>query len=98
MDMKPSKGVKVVVNASREAIFGEESVSVQKVALNDGNRAGTMTGLTLAGFCEVEMRKLDGRKHWYPIDGLEGEHGEKFAEEEIPIEIDDEGPDVTEEE
>ncbi len=86
MELKPAKGIKVFVNAQREAIFGDESVSVQKVGLNDGNRIGVMSGVTLAGFCEVEMSKLDGKKHWYPIDDLAGEHGEKILEEEIQIE------------
>ena len=95
MEVKPSKGLKVKVNAGREAIFGEESVSVQKVALNDGNRNGVLTGLCLAGFCEVEMQKLDGKKHWFPIDDLAGEHGEKVVEEPIPIE---EPPEPEEEE
>jgi hypothetical protein len=86
MEIKPSKGVKVLVNAQREAIFGDESVSIQKISLNDGHRVGTMTGITLAGFCEVEMAKLDGKKHWYPIGDLVGEHGESVVEEEIEIE------------
>jgi hypothetical protein len=93
MELKPSKGLKVHVNAQREAIFGDESVSVQKISLNDGSNFGTMTGRTLIGFCEIEMPKLDGRTHWYPIDDLAGEHGEKIVEEEIPIEPEeDEGP------
>ena len=87
MELKPSKGLKVVVNAQREAIFGDESVNIEKIRLEDGIRVGVMTGQVLAGFCEVEMQKLDGRKHWYPIDDLAGEHGEKIVEEEIPIEI-----------
>jgi hypothetical protein len=92
MELKPSKGLKVHVNAQREAIFGDESVAVQKIML-DGSKVGTMTGLTLAGYCEVDMQSLDGRKHWYPIDELAGEHGEKIVEEEIPIELDgDDGP------
>ncbi|HEV2137590.1 MAG TPA: hypothetical protein VGR53_01980 [Nitrososphaerales archaeon] len=98
MDLKPSKGLKVRVNAQREAIFGDESVAVQKVKLNDGDRMGTMTGQTLAGYCEVEMLKLDGRKHWYPIDDLAGENGEKIVEEEIPIELEEEGDEESEEE
>ena len=98
MDLKPSKGLKVKVNAQREAIFGDESVAVQKVKLNDGDRMGTMTGQTLAGYCEVEMSKLDGRKHWYPIDDLMGENGEKIVEEEIPIELEEEADEETEEE
>ena len=93
MELKPSKGLKVQVNARREAIFGDESVSVQQVAINNGANLGIMTGRTLIGFCEVEMQKLDGRPHWYPVDELAGEHGEKIVEEEIPIELDDdEGP------
>lgn len=90
MDLKPTKGLKVFVNTQREAIFGEESVGVQKVSLSDGNRMGVMTGMALAGFCEVEMANLDGRKHWFPIDDLKGEHGEKIVEEEIPLEPDGE--------
>lgn len=93
MELKPAKGVKVRVNALREAIFGDESVSVQSIALGDGAKAGIMTGRTLVGFCEVEMPKLDGHSHWYPIDDLTGEHGERIVEEEIPIELEeDEGP------
>jgi hypothetical protein len=91
MEIKPSKGVKVVVNAQREAVFGDESVSIRKISLNDGPRVGEMTGLTLAGFCEVEMPKLDGKKHWYPISDLVGEHGETVVEEEIAIEEEDAG-------
>jgi hypothetical protein len=98
MELKPTKGLKVIVNAQREAIFGDESVAVQKITLNDGNKAGIMTGQTLAGFCEVEMQTLDGRKHWYPIDDLAGEHGEKFVEEEIPMELDEESDQDPEEE
>ncbi len=98
MDLKPSKGLRVKVNAQREAIFGDESVAVQKVKLNDGDRMGTMTGQTLAGYCEIEMQKLDGRKHWYPIDDLAGENGQKIVEEEIPIELDAEGDEEPEEE
>ncbi len=89
MEVKPSKGVKVVVNAQREAIFGDESVSIRKIVLNDGLRVGKLTGLTLAGFCEVEMPKLDGKRHWYPIGDLVGEHGEIVVEEEMPAEEED---------
>jgi len=93
MELKPSKGLKVIVNARREAIFGDESVSVQNVKIADGASLGVMTGRTLIGFGEVEMHKLDGGNHWYPIDDLTGEHGEKVVEEEIPIEMpEDEGP------
>lgn len=93
MELKPSKGLKVKVDAQREAVFGDESVSVQGITINDGARVGVMTGRTLVGFCEVEMQKLDGRNHWYPIEDLTGEHGEKLVEEEMSIELDeDEGP------
>ncbi len=97
MELKPSKGLKILVNAHREAIFGDESVSVQNTALPNGTNRGVMTGRTLIGFCEVEMQKLDGRSHWYPIEELVGEHGEKIVEDEIPIEIpEDDGPDLEE--
>jgi hypothetical protein len=94
LELKPSKGLKVHVNAQREAIFGDESVTVQKANINNGKNMGVMTGHVLAGFCEVEMLALDGRKHWYPIEDLNGEHGEKVVEEQIPIDLDegDEGP------
>ena len=98
MELRPSKGLKVFVNAQREALFGDESISIQRITLDDGNRVGAMTGLTLAGFCEVDMQKLDGRKHWYPVDDLAGEHGEKIVEEEIPIELDEDGAEEPEEE
>ncbi|MDG7013978.1 MAG: hypothetical protein JRN11_01065 [Nitrososphaerota archaeon] len=91
MEQKPSKGLKVWVNAQREAVFGDESVDVRKVAIGNGVRAGVMTGRTLVGFCEVEMKKLDGRSHWYPIEDLTGENGEKIVEEEIPIELEEDG-------
>ncbi len=96
MEIKPAKGVKVKVNAQREAIFGEESVGVQKVVLNNGNNVGVMTGNVLAGYCEVEMQKLDGRKHWYPIGDLLGEKGESVVEEEIPIDMDEDTGDSEE--
>jgi hypothetical protein len=94
LELKPSKGIRVHVNAQREAIFGDESVTVQKAAIHNGENAGVLTGHVLAGFCEVEMASLDGHKHWYPIDDLAGEHGEKIVEEEIQIDMDegDEGP------
>jgi hypothetical protein len=98
MDLKPSNGIKVKVNAKRQAIYGDESVSVHTVTLNDGHQSGVLTGVTLAGFCEVNMPTLDGRKHWYPIEDLEGEHGEKIVEEEIPIQLDQEESEETEEE
>ena len=93
MELKPSKGLRVRVGAHREAIFGDESVSVQQVTIGIGANLGVMTGRTLIGFCEVEMQKLDGHIHWYPVEDLTGEHGEKIVEEEIPVELDeDEGP------
>jgi len=93
MELKPTKGLKVRVNAHREAVFGDESVSVQNVVINDGVNLGVMTGRTLIGFCEVEMQELDGHAHWYPIDELTGEHGEKIVEEEVAVEMpEDEGP------
>ena len=91
MEVKPSKGLKVFVNAQKETVFGDDSVSVKRAQVNDGNKAGVMTGLILAGFCEVEMRKLDGLKHWYPIEDLAGEHGEKIVEEEIKVEVEEDG-------
>jgi len=84
--LKPAKGLKVKVNADREAVFGEEAVQVRSVGFpNDGGRVGVLTGTTLAGYCEVEMASLDGKKHWYPIEGLAGEKGEKLVEEEIQL-------------
>lgn len=87
MELKPTKGLKVKVSAQREAIFGDESLSVQRITLNDGSKSGVMTGHVLAGFCEIECP--DGRKHWYPVEDLAGEHGEKFVEEQIPIDSDE---------
>ncbi|QQG48640.1 MAG: hypothetical protein HY247_07880 [archaeon] len=91
MELKPSKGLKVVVNAQREAIFGDESLSIQAIKIKDGNKFGEMTGQTLAGFCEIDMKGLDGRKHWYPIGDLVGEHGETIVEEEMPVELEEDG-------
>jgi len=95
MDLKPEKGLKVKVDAHREAVFGDETVGIQKITLDHGGHTGVLTGKVLVGFCEVEMPDLDGQKHWYPIDELKGENGENVVEEEIPIEIpedDLEGP------
>ena len=90
MELKPTKGLKVKVNAQREALFGDESVSVTRVQLPAGSaRNGIMTGVTLAGYCEVEMPSLDGKKHWYPVEALAGEKGEKIVEEEIVIEVEE---------
>jgi hypothetical protein len=97
MDLKPTKGLKVTVHAQREAIFGDESVQIQKITMNNGANVGVMTGMVLAGYCEVEMQKLDGRRHWYPIEELKGEHGENVVEEEIPVELDEDGAESEEE-
>ena len=88
MEIKPAAGMKVKVNAQREAIFGDESVSVQRIVMQ-GAKPGVMTGHTLVGFAEVDMQGMDGKKHWYPIEDITGEHGERFVEEEIPVEMDE---------
>ncbi|MBI3859049.1 MAG: hypothetical protein HY296_02245 [Thaumarchaeota archaeon] len=85
MDLKPSKGLKVKVKASREAIFGDDGVSVSRVRSGDGQGNGVMTGMILAGFAEVEMPSLDGKRHWYPLGDMSGEHGEQIVEEEIEV-------------
>lgn len=93
MELKPAKGLKVRVNADREVVFGEEAVQVRNVGFTkDDGHQGVLTGTTLAGYCEVEMPSLDGKRHWYPIEGLVGEKGEKIVEEEIQLdeEISDE--------
>lgn len=96
MDVKPEKGLKVNCSPTREAIFGEEGVEVKKTSLGVGkNRLGVLTGRTLAGFAEVEMTTLDGKKHWYPTEELLTEKGEKVVEEEIVIEPVDDGEDET---
>jgi hypothetical protein len=88
MDVKPSKGLKVKVNAAREAVFGEDGVEVKKIASPSGKEAaGTLTGRTLVGYAEVEMTELDGKGHWYPLDQMLTEKGEKVVEEEIAIEV-----------
>jgi hypothetical protein len=84
MDVKPSKGLKVKISASREAVFGEDGVEVKKIASPSEKAAGTLTGRTLVGYAEVEM---DGKSHWYPVDQMLTDKGEKVVEEEIPIEI-----------
>jgi len=96
MELRPNRGLRVRVSAQREALFGDEDVSVRRLQLPDGPaRNGVMTGITLAGYCEVEMPSLDGKKHWYPVESLLGEKGEKIVEEEVVIE---ESEDDTEEE
>ena len=88
MDVKPAKGVRVKVGATKEAVFGEEGVEIKKIAAPDVNSSGgVLTGRTLVGFCEVEMASLDGKKHWYPMQQVLGENGEVIKEEEIPIEL-----------
>lgn len=87
MEVKPAKGVKVNCNPSKEAIFGEDGVEVKKASVPSGkHRLGVLTGRTLAGFAEVEMGGLDGKKHWYPTDEMLTDKGEKVVEEEIVIE------------
>jgi hypothetical protein len=86
MELKPAKGLKVKVEADKEAIFGEEAVQIRRVTLpKDNGRNGIMTGTVIAGYCEVDMPSLDGKRHWYPVDGLLGEKGEKIVEEEIEL-------------
>jgi len=90
MDIKPTKGLRVKVNATREAVFGEEGVEIKKIAAFDASSSlGVLTGRTLVGFCEVEMASLDGKKHWYPMQQVQTENGDAIKEEEIPIEVDD---------
>ncbi len=87
MDVRPSKGLKVSCSPTKEAIFGEDGVEVKKASVPAGkNRLGVLTGRTLAGFAEVEMTGLDGKKHWYPTDEMLSDKGEKVVEEEIVIE------------
>jgi hypothetical protein len=97
--LKPSKGLKVKVNAAREAVFGDEGVEVKKIVAPAGkNAAGVLTGRTLVGFAEVEMMEMDGKKHWYPVDQLSSENGRQIVEEEIPIEVpEDSGEEEAEE-
>jgi hypothetical protein len=91
MDVKPVKGLKVKVSASREAVFGEDGVEVKNVPSPAGkSSAGTLTGRTLVGYAEVEMSTLDGKNHWYPVDQIVTEKGEKVVEEEIAIEVPEE--------
>ena len=87
MDAKPVKGLKVKVNASREAVFGEDGVEVKRVAPSGKPSAGTLTGRTLVGYAEVEMTGLDGKNHWYPVEQMLTEAGERVVEEEMVIEV-----------
>ena len=87
MEVRPANGVKVNCNPTKEAIFGEDGVEVKKATLPSGKqRLGVLTGRTLAGFAEVEMGALDGKKHWYSTEEMLSDKGEKIVEEEIVIE------------
>lgn len=87
------------VAATREAVFGDEGVQVNKMQPPSGKGGvGVLTGRTLVGFAEAEMDSLDGKKHWYPIDQLETEDGKKLVEEEIAIEEPEDDGDASEEE
>jgi len=101
MDVKPTNGLKVRVGATREAIFGEDGVEVKQINQHPGHSTtGTMTGRTLVGFAEVEIAGGDGKKHWYPVEQLTTENGERVVEEELAIEMpddDSEGDDSDEE-
>jgi hypothetical protein len=90
MELKPEKGIRVKVRPTKEAVFGEEEVTVNDVGFpKDASRDGILTGNTLAGYCEVEMLALDGKRHWYPIDEITGENGEKLVEESVEAETDE---------
>jgi hypothetical protein len=92
VEVKPTKGLKVKVSAAREAVFGEDGVEVKKVKAPSGKEAaGVLTGRTLVGYAEVEMAALDGKPHWYPVDQLVTDKGEKVVEEEIVVEIPQDG-------
>jgi hypothetical protein len=87
MEVRPAKGLKVNCSPTKEAVFGEDGVEVKKSTIPaDKHRLGVLTGRTLAGFAEVEMAALDGKKHWYPTDEMLTDKGEKVVEEEIVIE------------
>ncbi|MDA4117575.1 MAG: hypothetical protein OK455_04445 [Thaumarchaeota archaeon] len=101
MDVKPTKGIKVNCNPTKEAIFGEDGVEVKKTSISVAEqRLGVLTGRTLAGFAEVEMEAMDGKKHWFPTDEMLTDKGERLVEEEIVIEVpaDDEGDGAASEE
>lgn len=88
MGQKPEKGIRVVVRATREAIFGEEEVKIKKLSIPEGKKVtGVLTGNVIAGYCEVESTSTDGGKHWFPIDQLYTEDGQQLEEEEIQIDI-----------
>jgi hypothetical protein len=88
MEVKPTKGLKVKINAAREAIFGEDGVEVKKISSPSGKAAaGTLTGRALVGYAEVEMTALDGKSHWYPVDQMLTDKGEKIVEEDVAVEV-----------
>jgi hypothetical protein len=88
MDVKPTKGLKVKISASREAVFGEDGVEVKKVKAQPGKQGtGTMTGRTLVGYAEVETDPPESSRHWFPVDQLTTEKGEPIVEEEIQVDL-----------
>src|SRR6202140_2831424 len=94
MDVKPAQGLKVICTPSKEAVFGEDGVEVKKASIPSAkNRPGILTGRTLAGFAEVEMAAIDGKKHWYPTEEMLTDKGDRIVEEELAIEVpaEDEG-------
>ncbi len=97
MDVKPTKGLKVKINASREAVFGEEGVEVKKISADKATN-GMLTGRTLVGYAEVEVVGLDGKSHWYPVDQMLTEKGDKVVEEEIVIDVPEDSDSESEEE
>lgn len=86
MDAKPTKGLKVKISASREAVFGEEGVEVKKISAVKATD-GTLTGRTLVGYAEVEASGPEGKSRWYPVDQMVTDKGDKVVEEEIVIEV-----------
>jgi hypothetical protein len=87
MEVRPAKDLKVRCTPTKEAVFGEDGVEVKKATIpNEKHKLGVLTGRTLAGFAEVEMTALDGKKHWYPTEEMLTDKGEKVVEEEIVIE------------
>lgn len=88
MKRTPEKGLKVIVRANREAVFGEDEVKIKKVDLTKTNVSGILTGNVIAGYCEVDTSSYDGKKHWYPIDQLYTESGEQLEEEDMEFDLD----------
>lgn len=88
MGQKPEKGSKVVVKATKEAVFGEDEVKIKKITVPEGKKVtGLLTGNVIAGYCEVENTSLDGEKHWFPIEQLYTLEGEQLEEENVPLDI-----------